>query len=106
MADIPRDSLPCAVMGTLLPSGYSGGKLRKIGCCSANIRRHQILCRQIRLDPRGVAREWESGTMRKRFVRAAIFIAIALGIAVGAADAAGAVSFGPHSVSTDGSVWD
>jgi hypothetical protein len=44
--------------------------------------------------------------MRKRLVRAAIFIAIALGIAVGAADAAGAVSFGPHSISTDGTMWD
>jgi hypothetical protein len=44
--------------------------------------------------------------MRKRLVRAAIFIAIALGIAVGAADAAGAITFGPHTVSTDGSTWD
>lgn len=44
--------------------------------------------------------------MRKRFVRAAIFIAIALGIAVGAADAAGAITLSPHSVSTDGTMWD
>jgi hypothetical protein len=44
--------------------------------------------------------------MRKRVVRAAVFIAIALGIAVGAAEAAGAVTFGPHSVSTDGAAWD
>jgi hypothetical protein len=45
--------------------------------------------------------------MRKRVVRAAVYIAIALGIAVGAAEAAGAVTFsGPHSISTDGSAWD
>jgi hypothetical protein len=44
--------------------------------------------------------------MRKRLVRAMVFIAIAIGIAVGAADAAGAVTFSPGSVSLDGSVWD
>jgi hypothetical protein len=44
--------------------------------------------------------------MRKRLVRAVIFFAIATGIAVGVADAAGAVSFGPNVVSTDGSMWD
>jgi hypothetical protein len=43
--------------------------------------------------------------MRKRLVRAVVFIAVALGIAAGVADAAGAVSL-THSVSTDGSMWD
>src|SRR5512133_2572329 len=89
----PRHSLPCAVLRTLLPSGYSGVKLRKIRCCSSGNRQHQILCRLIRLDPRGVAREWERA-MRKRLVRAVILIAIASGIAIGVADAAGAVDLG------------
>jgi hypothetical protein len=44
--------------------------------------------------------------MRRRLVRAVVFVAIALGIAVGAADAAGAVTFSPHSVSLNGSAWD
>lgn len=46
--------------------------------------------------------------MRKRLVRAVIFIAVALGIAIGAAGAAGAVGafdFGDHAV-TNGSAWD
>ena len=37
-----------------------------------------------------MAREWERA-MRKRLVRAVILIAIATGIAIGVADAAGAV---------------
>src|SRR5512133_110443 len=104
----PRPSLPCAVLRTLLPSGYSGGKLRKIRCCCNGIWQHPILCRLIRLDPRGVAREWESGTMRKRVVRAVIFVAVAFGVAVGAASAAGAVPslpFGGTAV-VDGASWD
>lgn len=45
--------------------------------------------------------------MRKRLVRAVIFLAVATGIAVGVADAAGAVTFGPHpAASTDGTMWD
>jgi hypothetical protein len=44
--------------------------------------------------------------MRKRLVRAAVFIAIATGLAVGAASAAGATEFGSHLVSTAGVVWD
>lgn len=46
--------------------------------------------------------------MRKRLVRTVVFIAVALGIAVGAAGAAGAVGgfgFGDHAV-TNGSAWD
>jgi hypothetical protein len=43
--------------------------------------------------------------MRKRLVRAVIFIAIAFGAAIGAAGAAGAVTL-PHAVSSDGSAWD
>ena len=43
--------------------------------------------------------------MRKRLVRAVIFIAVAFGVAVGAASAAGAVDF-QHSLSTDGTMWD
>ena len=89
--------------GTLLPSGYSGGKLHKIRCCSVKFWRHQLLCCQIRLDPRGVAREWESGTMRKRLVRAVIFIAVATGLAVGGASAAGAVTL--NSPVSDGVFW-
>ena len=68
---------------------------------------HPILCRLIRLDPRGVAREWER-TMRKRLVRAVILIAIASGIAIGAASAAGAmegVNFGGGAAVLDGSSW-
>ena len=54
-----------------------------------------------------MAREWESVTMRNRLVRTAIFIAVAFGVAVGAASAAGAVNFGGHPVaSTDGAVWE
>jgi hypothetical protein len=44
--------------------------------------------------------------MRKRLVRAVIFFAIATGIAVGAASAAGAVELGPHVASTAGIIWD
>ena len=46
--------------------------------------------------------------MRKRLLRAVIFIAIALGTAVGAANAAGAMEglrFGGGMVATDGSTW-
>jgi len=45
--------------------------------------------------------------MRKRLVRAVIFIAIAFGVAIGAANAAGAME-GIHfggAVVTDGSSW-
>ena len=44
--------------------------------------------------------------MRKRLVRAVILIAIATGIAVGVADAAGAVNFGQQVSTTDGVIWD
>lgn len=45
--------------------------------------------------------------MRKRIVRAAIFVAVATGLAVGAAGAAGAVGSGHWpTVSTDGASWD
>jgi hypothetical protein len=45
--------------------------------------------------------------MRKRLVRAAVFIAVALGVAVGAAGAAGAVNFGGHPAATiNGTMWD
>jgi len=44
--------------------------------------------------------------MRKRLVRAAVFIAIATGLAVGAAGAAGAAEFGGHLKTTAGVVWD
>jgi hypothetical protein len=61
----------------------------------------------IHLDPRGVAGEWEWGTMRKRLVRAIVFVAVAIGVAVGAAGAAGALDFGSgYSVNTDGAAWD
>ena len=43
--------------------------------------------------------------MRKRLVRAVIFLAVATGIAVGAASAAGAVSL-PRTPVTDGVYWD
>ena len=43
--------------------------------------------------------------MRKRLVRAVILIAIASGIAIGVADAAGAVDFGRSMVATDGVTW-
>jgi hypothetical protein len=43
--------------------------------------------------------------MRKRLVRAVILIAIATGIAVGVADAAGAVDLGRPMVATDGISW-
>jgi hypothetical protein len=42
--------------------------------------------------------------MRKRLVRAVIFIAIATGVAVGAASAAGAV--GAHTPVSDGIFWE
>ena len=99
----PRHSLPGAVLRTLLPSGYSRGKLRKIRSCWSRKWQHPILCRLIRLDPRGVAREWEK-TMRKRLVRAVILIAIASGIAIGVADAAGAVDL-PARFTTDSVSW-
>lgn len=49
--------------------------------------------------------------MRKRLVRTVIFIAVALGVAVGAAGAAGALgSFGTDGLKggavTEGSMWD
>jgi len=44
--------------------------------------------------------------MRKRLVRAVVFIAVAIGVAVGGASAAGAVDFGHAVVSTDGVIWD
>ena len=43
--------------------------------------------------------------MRKRLVRAVILIAIASGIAIGVADAAGAIDFGGTTMSTDGTLW-
>jgi hypothetical protein len=43
--------------------------------------------------------------MRKRLVRAMVLIAIALGIAIGVADAAGAVDLGRSMVSSDGMTW-
>ena len=43
--------------------------------------------------------------MRKRLVRAVILIAIASGIAIGVADAAGAVDLGHQLVATDGTLW-
>jgi hypothetical protein len=78
-------------------------KLRKIRCCRREIWQHPILCRLIRLDPRGVAREWERA-MRKRLVRAVILIAIATGIAIGVADAAGAVDL-PARFTSDSVSW-
>ena len=42
--------------------------------------------------------------MRKRLVRAVILIAIASGIAIGVADAAGAIDFG-GAATVDGSTW-
>jgi hypothetical protein len=47
--------------------------------------------------------------MRKRLVRAVIFIAVAFGAAVGAASAAGAVPgvhFGGGATAVDGASWD
>jgi hypothetical protein len=43
--------------------------------------------------------------MRKRLVRAVILIAIASGIAIGVADAAGAVDLSRPLVATDGLTW-
>lgn len=42
--------------------------------------------------------------MRNRLVRAVVFVAVALGVAVGAAEMAGAASL--HSAVTNGAVWD
>lgn len=45
--------------------------------------------------------------MRKRLVRALIFIAIAVGASVGGASAAGALDLGDsYSAVTDGTIWD
>ena len=45
--------------------------------------------------------------MRKRLVRALVFIALALGVAVGASSAAGAIdSFDLGGSVVDGSMWD
>lgn len=44
--------------------------------------------------------------MRKWLVRALVFLALALGVAIGAAGAAGAISFpGATSAATDGMTW-
>jgi hypothetical protein len=43
--------------------------------------------------------------MRKRLLRAVIFIAVAIGVAVGAAGAAGAVGL-PSTAVSDGIFWD
>ena len=44
--------------------------------------------------------------MRKRLIRALNFIAVAIGVAVGAAGAAGAIGFpGGESAATDGLTW-
>lgn len=45
--------------------------------------------------------------MRKRLIRALIFIAVAVGVAIGASSAAGALDldFGGSSASVDGSTW-
>ena len=43
--------------------------------------------------------------MRKRLVRAVLLIAIASGIAIGVAAAAGAVDLGRPAVATDGTLW-
>ncbi len=45
--------------------------------------------------------------MRKRLVRALIFIAVAVGVAVGGASAAGAIDLGSSGGATsDGAWWD
>jgi hypothetical protein len=45
--------------------------------------------------------------MRKRIVRAAVFVLVAMGLAVGAAGVAGAAGAGHWTtVSTSGAVWD
>ena len=47
--------------------------------------------------------------MRKRLVRALVFAAVALGVAVGAAGAAGALDSGhpgAERIAPNGSVWD
>lgn len=45
--------------------------------------------------------------MRKRLVRALIFAVVAIGTAVGVANAAGAIDLGgSHSAVLDGSTWD
>jgi hypothetical protein len=47
------------------------------------------------------------GNMRKRLVRAVVFVAVAIGVAVGTAGAAGALDFGHVSgVVTDSTSWD
>jgi hypothetical protein len=45
--------------------------------------------------------------MRKRLIRGLIFIAVAVGVAVGASSAAGAMDldFGSTAVTVDGSTW-
>lgn len=44
--------------------------------------------------------------MRNRLVRGLVFIAVALGVAVGAAGAAGAADLGSRVASTAGVIWD
>ena len=44
--------------------------------------------------------------MRNRLVRAVVFVAVALGVAVGAAGAAGAADLGSRVATTAGIIWD
>lgn len=44
--------------------------------------------------------------MRKRLIRAAVFVAVALGVAMGAASVAGATDLGDQVASTAGIIWD
>jgi len=45
--------------------------------------------------------------MRKRLVRAIVFVVVAIGAAVGGANAAGALDFGiPGEVGADSITWD
>jgi hypothetical protein len=98
------------------PAARGSAHATPFGVFSREAAQYQVLIRAelatpdsvppIRPDPRGVAREWESGTMRKRLVRAVIFIAVATGVAVGAAGAAGATEFGSHLRSSAGIIWE
>jgi hypothetical protein len=44
--------------------------------------------------------------MRKRLVRALVFVVVAAGAAVGVGAAAGAIDRPPRPVVTDGIIWD
>ena len=44
--------------------------------------------------------------MRKRVVRALVFVVVATGVAVGAASAAGAADFGSRVATTTGIIWE